>query len=330
MDSSPSLRADSAPEERSRARPLGLQERLIACAANQLGLFTVQQAAEAGVSGNALHWRKHAGLIVPVYPGVYRLTGVNESPRQRTLAACLSVPVAVVGGVSAAMVQGLPVGCANEGRPTLIVPHQTSLRRSGIDLHRTRSPFLTQPWHTVRITQVSSTLISLAGVLTRPELARCLDHAVAHRLVSVTRLLNEVASRPSARFVGRADLLAEIHARAGERVIHRSKYEQRVDRWLRQTGLPKPKTNYKVSIIGRDALVEVDFAWPEFRVALEVSPFFTHGSAATQRRDMQRRQWLQESRWTLVEASDDHLVNRGSFLPVIGSLALVLGLGANS
>lgn len=69
---------------------LVLEARLVACASNQLGVFTVQQAAEAGVSANALYFRKQSGLIVPLQWGVYRLAAVEESAHQHALAACLA------------------------------------------------------------------------------------------------------------------------------------------------------------------------------------------------------------------------------------------------
>ena len=310
---------------------LVLEARLVACASNQLGVFTVQQAAEAGVSANALYFRKQSGLIVPLQWGVYRLAAVEESAHQHALAACLAVPSASIGGTSAAAIHGLPARPRwEDSPPTLIVPHETSLRISGMNLRRTRHPFLTEPWHTVRVTQVSSTLISLAGMIPRAELARCIDHAIAHRLVSVARLLEEVESRPTARFTGRAALLEEIHARVDQQPVHRSKYEQRVARWIRQSSLPKPRTNYAVPIVGRGTVVEVDVAWPDSRVALEISPFFTHGSERTQRRDMQRRVFLQESRWSLVEATDEHLESARAFAPILESVALLLRLGVVS
>ncbi len=314
-----------------RTGPLDLEARLIRRTEGQLGVFTTKQAGDLGLTHDALYQRKRAGVIVPMFPGVYRIAAVEESREQLTLAACLSVPNAVVGGVSAALLQGLPAGVAYNGRPTLIIPHDMRAPgRSGIEVRRTRHPYRTHPWRTARITQVSSTLITLAGSLSRDQLARCLDHAIAHRLVSMERLLKEAESRPTSRFVGRADLLAEVHARIDQPIIHRSSYEQLVNRWIRESSLPRPRTNFKVPIIGRNTFVEVDFGWPEDCVALEVSPFFTHGSAATQRRDMQRRVWLQEMRWRIVEATDEHLIDRQSFAPVIESLERLLGVGAFS
>ena len=44
-------------------------------------------------------------------------------------------------------------------------------------------------------------------------------------------------------------------------------------------------------------------------VALEVSPFFTHGSRAAQERDAERRRLLAAQRWLTVEATDPDLVS---------------------
>ncbi len=70
--------------------------------------------------------------------------------------------------------------------------------------------------------------------------------------------------------------------------------------------------------------VEVDFGWPEFRIALEISPFFTHGSEHTQRRDAQRRRILQKAGWWVIEATDEQLLCASSFAPIIVDLLALM------
>jgi very-short-patch-repair endonuclease len=240
------------------------------------------------------------------------------------------VPGSALFGLSAAVVHGLPVGAlADRVRPSVIVEHDVTLRCGGIDIRRTRHPFPTRPWYTSQITTVPSTLIALAGLVPRPTLARCLDHAIANQLVSVARLAEEAGARPPARFLGRSVLLEEIKARSGQVVAHRSRLEQRVAQWLRDAALPPAKPNFTVATPGSPRGVEVDFARPGERVALEVSPFFTHGSSHTQVRDMERRRLLQEAGWRLVESTDVHLVDAHSFVPIVAGVRSLLGLGAS-
>jgi very-short-patch-repair endonuclease len=88
--------------------------------------------------------------------------------------------------------------------------------------------------------------------------------------------------------------------------------EQRVDAWLTRAGLRGWQRNFVV-VIFDGTKIEVDFGWLQHKVALEVSPFFTHGSRATQERDIVRRRLLIQMGWTVVEATDSDLVDSVAF-----------------
>jgi very-short-patch-repair endonuclease len=103
---------------------------------------------------------------------------------------------------------------------------------------------------------------------------------------------------------------------------HRSRLEQTVARWLDDDGLRGWRRNYRVPT--GCGTVEVDFGWPEHKVALEVSPFFTHGSRVNQERDAERRQLLVVAGWRVVEATDPDLEHHGAFAGVAASLAALL------
>lgn len=70
--------------------------------------------------------------------------------------------------------------------------------------------------------------------------------------------------------------------------------------------------------------VEVDFGWIGARVALEVSPFATHGSRAKQERDAERRSQLTLARWSVVEALDADVVDQRAFARKAASLRTLL------
>lgn len=77
--------------------------------------------------------------------------------------------------------------------------------------------------------------------------------------------------------------------------------------------------NLKV-LVDESEQVEVDFGWPNVNVALEVSPFFTHGSRAKQERDARRRRLLAGVRWHVVEALDDDIASERAFARTITTL----------
>ena len=304
-----------------RSAPLALEREIVEVAGEQLGLVTLDQAARVGVDGDAIRRRVLAGLLIRMFVGVYRLVGVEPTVKQSSLAACLAVPDSAVWGLSAAAVHGLPVGgpgVALTVPPSIVVPANRNISAKGIDAHRTRHMPPTQPWKTGWITTVPATIVDLAGLVSDDSLGRCLDHAIANRTATVASVLRIVNQRPTARFIGRKVLMGALNARSDGSLHHRSRNEQKVLRWMLAAGVPTPVCNLVVDG------VEVDFGWPGFLIALEISPFFTHGSELKQKRDAERRRILQKAGWWVIEATDEHLVSALAFAPIIADLLALI------
>ena len=151
---------------------------------------------------------------------------------------------------------------------------------------------------------------------------RCLDHCLAHRLVSVDAVRDLVEGLPARAVPGRRMLL-DLLTQRSEGIGHRSRLEQTVRGWLDGAGLHGWKRNYRAPV-GSGRRVEVDFGWPAAKVALEISPFFTHGSRAAQERDAQRRRLLVLAGWRVVEATDPDVESQRGFAGVVASLSSLL------
>ncbi len=254
-------------------------------AETQLGLVTAAQAARAGIAAQRLAHRRSVGMLVSVFPGVMRLGGLEPPPLQRLFAAALAVPGSCVAGPSAASIHGLPVPSPRTGEPVVLsVERPTVVRISGIRAVRlgTQLPgrCFTPPGSRlgVQVATPSATLVLLARFVTAATLERCLDHCLVNRLVTVATVRKLIESVPGQAVGGRRLLLDLLDDRATGSG-HRSKIEQRVARWLTDAGLRCWRRNFVV-LSPDGQKVEVDFAWPECKIALEVSPFFTHGAAA--------------------------------------------------
>ena len=98
----------------------------------------------------------------------------------------------------------------------------------------------------------------------------------------------------------------------------------RVQMWLRRLGLVGAVPNLLVDVGGQAE--EIDFGWVAPRVGLEVSPFFTHGSAAQQAADARKRRRLGLADWRIVEATDADLSDFEAFLPTARVIATHLGV----
>ena len=310
---------------------LALEKRLADCAEAQLGLFTATEAAACGVDSSALRRRIAAGLLTRPFRGVYRTTAIDLAhvgalERQLTLAACLAVPDSAVGGLSAGFMHGFPLGrFSRPPIPVLEIRGDRVARMKGIVCRRSQHPLPSQPWHSGRILTVGATIVSMAGLVDESTLHDCLDHALARRTTSISYVWNLVLARPVSAIAGRAALLRALTARSDGKLLHRSKLERRVLRWILTAGLAAPVPNFVV-VTGSGPGVEVDFAWPKHRVALEVSPFHTHGSEAAQQRDAERRRLLVRAGWRVIEVTDAHLLDIRCFWPVVDDLRLLLVL----
>jgi very-short-patch-repair endonuclease len=289
-------------------------------AQDQLGLITVAQAAKAGVDTFALARRRKVGALVPVFADVMRLGSVEPTPLQPILAASLAVPGSTIAATSAAVVHGMPV--QSLGRPVLTVSPAKSARVKGITAIRTVAPLPNQPWMTTRVATPAATLVLLPRFVSDRMVERCLDHCLANGLTTVEKV-SELVEQTPARAVHGRRLLVELLADRSTGIGHRSGLEQRVAPWLDAAGLRGWQRNFDVPV-GEAHTVEVDFGWPELKVALEVSPFFTHGSREKQERDAQRRRLLIEQNWRIVEATDPDLENKQAFARTVSALKTLL------
>lgn len=295
-------------------------------AARQFGLVTAAQAIEVGVDRHALFRRRATGALVPMHSGVMRLSSFPTSLMQRILAASLAAPGAIVVGPSAAAIAKLPLPhrlLSSSTDVVLAVKRSEVIRRNGIRTIRTDSTVPSVPWMGTRVSTVSATIPIMSPFVDPPTLERCLDHCLAHRLVSVESVRQAVKVLP-ARIVGSKSPLHEfLRDRSDGQIGHRSNLESQVGRWLTEAGLGGWRRNHQVPV-GEGEPVEVDFGWPNVRVALEVSPFFTHGARLTQARDAERRRLLTLAHWRVVEALDDDLVDQRAFTGTTATLRALM------
>ncbi len=299
-----------------------LDARIRAIASNQLGLVTVAQATRCGIDKHALAGRRDSGALVPLYPNVMKLAPFATTPQQRVLGAALAVPGSVIAATSAAIVHQMPVPArVIHDEAVLSVASGRAVRVPGITVVRQRIIPPSKRWMTTRLATPAAAVLLLPRFVDAGTVERCLDHCLAHRLTSVANLRAMLdATAPHAVF--RRQLLLDLLADRTNGIGHRSGKEQMVGRWLNRAGLTGWTRNYSVRIdsSGQVVEVEVDFGWPNDRVALEVSPFFTHGSRVTQDRDAERRRLLAVATWRVVEAVDADLANERAFARIVATL----------
>ena len=295
-------------------------------AAKQLGVITVDQARQCGVDRNALARRRDSGALIVVFREAMRLAPFATTPTQRVLAASLVVPGSVVAATSAAIVLRMPVPArrTNTDDVVLSVAADRLVRIPGITGVRQTTPLPSTQWMTTRVATPAATLLLLPRFVDESIVERCLDHALAHRLCTVANVRRLLEHTPS-HAVHKRQLLLDLLADRSNGIGHRSAKEQRVARWLTTEGLRGWTCNLRVRVGSYQETVEVDFGWRGARLALEVSPFFTHGSREKQERDAERRRLLVANNWRIVEALDRDIATERAFARTI---SLLRDLGA--
>jgi very-short-patch-repair endonuclease len=215
-----------------------------------------------------------------------------------------------------------------DGSPTRVdvsVPRQ----RAGRDGIRPHTAALAADERTVHagipVTTVARTLLDLAAVLYPHALNRALERAEALRLADQTSLVALMDRHRGRR--GTANLKAAM--KEGLRpAVTESELERRFLAFVEQAGLARPRINLWLQI-GGDWL-EVDCAWPDKRVIVELDSRAYHQTTAAFERDRRRDRQLQVAGWRAIRVTDRALREEAEALRAELAALLSAAAGARS
>jgi very-short-patch-repair endonuclease len=263
-------------------------------AAAQRGLVTCAQLRTAGLSRDAVSWRRARGRLHLVLPGVYAAGHDALQPLAPELAALLSFERdVVVSHQSAAWIWGLvqtPPACVH-----VTVIGRNARSRDGVAVHRVShlDPRDVRLRDGIPATAPARTLIDFAGGAALSQFERALSEARVLELVSDRQLTAAMARSP--RRAGVALMRAALQE-GGPRMT-RSEGERRLLRLIRQAHLPGPETN--VSMLG----YELDFLWRAQRLVVEVDGYRFHGHRAAFERDRAKDQALVAAGYRVIRVT---------------------------
>ena len=276
---------------------MGPDERLAERAADQHGVVHLAQARACGLSHDGVLRRQRAGRLVEVHPMVFRVAGAPATHLAALRAAALAVePDGVVSHRSAAWVWDLLPG---EGSVVEVsVPRSRGPRLDGVVVHRSRDlvPGHTTVRNGIPVTNPLRTLVDLGAVCSRWIVEDALDRGLIARRFSVAAvewLLHEVA-RPGRRGCG--VLRTVLDERALGAAPPDGLLEPHMARLLRSHALPPAVFQHPVP----EARAELDFAYPERRLAIEVDGYEVHGTPRAMTSDHERHNRLVAAGWTVL------------------------------
>jgi hypothetical protein len=248
----------------------GRVEEILTLAARQYGLFTAVQWTDAGLSRRILTYKKAAGLVLELYPGVFALAGAPPSFEQQVLALCLSV-----NGVASHRCAAYFWGFRKFETPTVEVltrrNHTPSFDHVTIRRTRRLDRSDVETLRGIPITSRARTLLDLCDV--SPLLVEgALNGALHKRRVGV-RQLQEALDRVTPRHPGAVrlrDLL--IPFAAGQRPTESELEDDFLKLVVHKYNLPVPVRQHPV---GRRS---IDFAYPELIFGIEIDSVRAHAA----------------------------------------------------
>jgi hypothetical protein len=284
-------------------------------AARQYATFTAEQFLSCGLSRATLHRWVASKRLAVLHPGVYATAGAPGCWEQSMLAAVLA---AGPGAVASHRSAGRLWEVADEGDDVveITVPRSQGPRLKGVAVHRSRDlvPGHSTVRHRIPVTKPARVIVDLGAVLAPDKVEDALDLALTRRLISIAGvewMLNEVG-RPGRRGAGVAARI--LDERALGRAPADGQLEPRMARLLRNANLP-PAVYHHVVRDGRGRfLAEVDFAYPELRLAIEVDGWSVHGNPGAMGKDFVRHNGLVPYRWLVLRFTWDQVVRQAEYV----------------
>jgi very-short-patch-repair endonuclease len=264
-------------------------------AARQHTMVSVPQLLDAGLTPAGVKWRSKSGRLHPVERGVYStVPAEHRPPLAAEQAALLAVgPGAVLSHRTAAAMWGL-----TKRDPTtvdVIVPKQRR-NRAGIRVHRAADlqPGDVRTKERLTLTSPYRSILDLAPLLNARQVAYAVSQALSHHLIT-DQQASTLTDTPT---------------------ITRSEAERRFLAIVKKAGLPTPQTNVIVQGF------EVDFYWPEHRLAVEIDGFEFHGHRQAFEDDRRKSLALEGAGVRTIRLSWRQLVDEPEL--VVASLARLL------
>jgi predicted transcriptional regulator of viral defense system len=257
-----------------------------ALAARQHGVVAVAQLLEIGLTHRMVERRVACGWLHRIHHGVYAVGHANISRAGRWMAATLACgPGAVLSHRSAAAHLGIRGTSA--AWVEVSSPDRTGHSRQGILVHSgdtlaTRDVCVVDA---IPCTTVARTIFDLSAVLDRDALEYVLHRAESMPssvdFGELAALLDRFAGRPgTARLrslLGRPAALTDLEAK--------SKMERAFLALSRKARLPRPRVNAWVPLPIPAGGLEVDFTWPDHRLAIETDSSRFHDTSRASRND---------------------------------------------
>ncbi|MDQ3964258.1 MAG: type IV toxin-antitoxin system AbiEi family antitoxin domain-containing protein [Actinomycetota bacterium] len=295
---------------------------LVARASDRLGIFTLDDALDAGLSRGALTRACAHGRYQRILPRTFRLPGPPLSWRQRVMAVTVWCE-----GFASHETAGNLYGLEGCGRSVIhvTVPGPRRSPGSGVKLHVSSHlpPADITFLGPIRTTSAARTLADLGSILDEERVEIALEDALRRRLVTVPRLRWQLQQYARSGRNGAGSLARLVQKRADARAAE-SVLEVKMARWFRRTKLPPPVRQHPILERGKE-LLRIDFAYPDARLAIEGLSYRWHSGRKSWLRDRDRERILKKRHWRWLYVVEEDVDERPAELE--REVARLLGIG---
>lgn len=296
------------PEQRSSVDPSigAIIDRL---ARPKRGIVSHRDLDAAGVTRHQIASLVERGLVVPIQPGVLRVTGTYLSTRRRLLAACTSIDdVAAASHRAALWLWGLL-----DWPPPIEISVRTerSFERREVIVHRSRDLVDTHITRRrgVPVTKPARTLVDVGCVVPRQVLDDAIERALHHRLVTVAglrRMIDDVAAR-GRNGVGVLRTALDDRALGDDRP--ESLLEPLMARLCAHGNVEGVLYQQTLELDGRR--LRPDFLIPSALLVIEVDGLEAHGTRDALDHDLERQNLLIAHGYQVLRYTSTHLRDPG-------------------
>ncbi|MHB8658271.1 MAG: type IV toxin-antitoxin system AbiEi family antitoxin domain-containing protein [Solirubrobacteraceae bacterium] len=251
----------------------GTTDEIIAAIAEaQRGQVARPQLLASGLRPSAIDRRIRNGRLIRVHPGVYSLPQTSAIPLSAEVAALLTCgEVAFLSHHNSAVLWRMRRGIARPVHVTIPAARHGPAP-DGVIVHRSAilMPIDVRIHESLPVTSPARTLLDVSATLPDRDIERLYDEARFVLRILTGEDVDDILRRAGAH-PGRARL-ARVRARSGPPALTDSDPEERLLMLLRAVGLPEPQLQAWVLDY------RLDFFWPQYRLAVEVDAYGTHGS----------------------------------------------------
>lgn len=295
-------------------------DRLISLAWQQQGALTTVQAAGVGVHASSLSRAVSDGRLERRRRSVYALAAAPRTWRQDLVVEVLAAgPGALATGDS-----GLALWCPEiepARRPVVAAPVDTSRRSSSSSrVIRSSDLSIAKPGVVdgVPVVGVARALLDSAIDLSTDAVVARINACQRHLPMSYGALVEALHAHAVKGRPGIVTFRAALASMTSE--VPDSEFERLVLRDLVRAGVPEPTLHHLVRLPGEDP-IELDLAWPQWRIDVELDGRDHFTRMKTARRDRQRDRILGRNGWTIPRFTwADYLADPAGMIEEIADL----------